>query len=168
MIPAMPAATTSARRASATALRWGRVAVTGAVAALILFAGVWGSWGTAQHVMLTKGRERGTVRVTECVRGTCGGPFAPVSAGARARARVEIEDSVAVRAGETYDVVLKPGTGDAVRCGPAGVLYSWVPLGGALLLASVVVAGGMRLVRAAWVLGLCGAGLLTAAFVALQ
>ncbi|KOV84902.1 membrane protein [Streptomyces sp. NRRL WC-3723] len=140
----------------------------GVLAALILFAGVRGSWGTAQHVMLAKGRESGTVRVTRCARDTCTGPFTPTSAGARPRARVEIEKSVAVRTGSTYAVVLKPGTGDAVRSGPAGILFAWVPLGGALLLASVVVAGGMRLVRAAWVLGLSGAVLLTAAFAALQ
>ncbi|GAA3119040.1 hypothetical protein [Streptomyces echinatus] len=168
MIPAMPATASTARQASVSALRFGRVAAMGAVAALIVFAGVWGSWGTAQHVMLTKGRERGTVRVTECAGDVCDGPFTPTSAGARARARVEIENSVAVRAGTTYDVVLKPGGGDAVRSGPAGILFAWVPLGGALLLASVVVAGGMRLVRAAWVLGLAGAGLLTATFVVLQ
>ncbi|MEU2059843.1 hypothetical protein [Streptomyces sp. NPDC013455] len=168
MIPAMPATASTARQASVTALRFGRVAAAGAVTALILFCGVWGSWGTAQHVMLTKGRERGTVRVTGCAEGVCSGPFTPASAGARARARVEIEGSVAVRPGTVYDVVLKPGSGDAVRSGPAGVLYAWVPLGGALLLASVVVAGGMRLVRPAWVLGLCGVGLLTAAFLALQ
>ncbi|WP_225822328.1 hypothetical protein [Streptomyces naphthomycinicus] len=168
MIPAMPATASTARQASVSALRFGRVATMGAVAVLILFAGVWGSWGTAQHVLLTKGRERGTVRVTRCAEEMCSGPFTPASAGARARARVEIEKSVAVRAGTTYDVVLKPGTGDAVRSGPAGILFAWVPLGGALLLASVVVAGGMRLVRPAWVLGLCGAGLLTAAFMALQ
>ncbi|KOG64688.1 membrane protein [Streptomyces antibioticus] len=140
----------------------------GVLAALILFAGVRGSWGTAQHVMLAKGRESGTVRVTRCAGDTCTGPFTPTSAGARPRARVEIEKSVAVRTGSTYAVVLKPGTGDAVRSGPAGILFAWVPLGGALLLASVVVAGGMRLVRAAWVLGLSGAVLLTAAFAALQ
>lgn len=168
MIPAMPASASTARQASVSALRFGRVAVMGAVAALIVVAGVWGSWGTAQHAMLTKGRERGTVRVTECAGDVCGGPFTPASAGARARARVEIEKSVAVRTGATYDVVLKPGGGDAVRSGPAGVLLAWVPLGGALLLASVVVAGGMRLVRPAWVLGLAGAGLLTAAFLASQ
>jgi hypothetical protein len=98
----------------------------------------------------------------------CTGPFTPTSVGARARARVELAQSVAVRKGQTYDVVLKPGTSDAVRSGPAGILYAWLPLGGALLLASVVVAGGMGLTRAAWVLGLSGAGLLTAAFVALQ
>ncbi|MEV5874456.1 hypothetical protein AB0L75_09550 [Streptomyces sp. NPDC052101] len=169
MIPAMSAtATTSARRASVTALRFGRVAVMGTVAALVLFAGVWGSWGSAQHVMLAKGREQGTVRVTSCSGDICTGPFTPTSAGARARARVELGKSVAVRAGRTYDVVLKPGTADAVRSGPAGILYAWVPFGGALLLASVVVAGGMRLTRVAWVLGLSGVGLLTAAFLAVQ
>ncbi|MEU6507264.1 MULTISPECIES: hypothetical protein [unclassified Streptomyces] len=173
MIPAMPATASTARKGSArqvsvSALRFGRLAAMGAVAALILFAGVWGSWGTAQHVMLAKGREAGTVRVTGCSGSTCAGPFTPVSAGARARARVELPESVAVRKGQTYDVVLKPGTSEAVRSGPAGILYAWVPLGGALLLASVVVAGGMRLTRVAWVLGLSGVGLLTAAFVAVQ
>ncbi|TWV36781.1 hypothetical protein FRZ03_25385 [Streptomyces misionensis] len=140
----------------------------GALAALIVFAGVWGSWGSAQHVLLPKGREQGTVRVAACAGGTCSGPFSPTSAGARARARVELPESVAVRKGRTYDVVLKPGTAQGLRSGPAGMLYAWVPLGGALLLASVVVAGGMRLTRLAWVLGLAGLGLLTAAFVAVQ
>ena len=168
MIPAMPASASSARPASVSALRFGRVAAMGVIAVLILFAGVWGSWGTAQHVMLTKGREEGTVRVTACAGDTCTGPFTPTSGGARARARVEIGDSVAVRKGRTYDVVLKPGSSDAVRSGPAGVLYAWVPLGGALLLASVVVAGGMRLVRVAWALGLAGFVLLTSAFLAVQ
>ncbi|MGW1807785.1 hypothetical protein [Streptomyces sp. NPDC002078] len=168
MIPAMPATASSARQASVTALRWGRVAATGALAALILFAGVWGSWGTAQHVMLTRGREQGTVRVTSCADDTCSGPFSPTSAGARARARVEIAESVAVRKGRTYDVVLKPGTADAVRSGPAGMLYAWVPLGGAFLLASVVVAGGLRRTRVAWVLAGCGVALLTGAFLAVS
>ncbi|MGW2491051.1 hypothetical protein ACWCV9_28045 [Streptomyces sp. NPDC001606] len=173
MIPAMPATASTARRGSArqgsvAALRFGRVAAAGLVAAVILFAGVWGSWGTAQHVMLTKGREQGTVRVTSCAGGSCSGPFRPVSVGARARARVELAESVAVREGRTYDVVLKPGTGDAVRSGPAGVLYAWLPLAGALLLASVVVGGGMRLRRSAWTLGLSGLALLTAAFLAVQ
>ncbi|MER6029366.1 hypothetical protein [Streptomyces sp. NPDC001851] len=167
MIPAMPATATTARQASVTALRFGRVAAMGALAALILFCGVWGSWGTAQHVLLTKGRESGTVRVTRCAGGVCTGPFTPTSQGARARARVELGQSVAVREGRTYDVVLKPGSADAVRSGPAGILYAWVPFGGALLLASVVVAGGMRLTRAGWVLAGAGIALLTAAFVTL-
>lgn len=175
MIPAMPASAAAAARArqassassaSAVLLRFGRVAAMGTVTVLILIAGVWASWGTAQHVLLTKGREQGTVEVTRCGDGVCSGPYSPVSAGSQARERVVIEDSVAVAKGRTYSVVLKPGSGDAVRSGPAGILYAWVPLGGALLLASVVVAGGLRRTRVAW--GMAGAGvvLLTAAFFA--
>jgi hypothetical protein len=90
-----------------------------------------------------------------------------MSAGAAARRSVVIEKSLAVRRGQTYTVVVKPGTDDVVRSGPAGILYSWLPLGGALLLASVLVAGGVRLTRVAWVLAGAGVALLTAAFVAL-
>ncbi|MFF4902062.1 hypothetical protein [Streptomyces sp. NPDC001068] len=169
MIPAMPAASVpSSRTAPVTALRFGRVLAMGAVAVLILVGGVWASWSTAQDVMLTKGKERGTVEVTACAAETCTGPFTPVSSGAVPRSRVVIGESVAVRKGRTYDVIVKPGTDGVVRSGPAGVLYAWVPLGGALLLASVVVAGGLRLRRVAWVLGGSGAALLTAAFFAVQ
>ncbi|MGC0410140.1 hypothetical protein RKD32_003005 [Streptomyces sp. SAI-195] len=171
MIPAMPASAAAARPPQASSvssvlLRFGRVASMGTVTALILIAGVWASWGTAQHVLLTKGREQGTVEVTRCGGGTCSGPYSPVSAGSQARERVVLEDSVAVAKGRTYGVVLKPGSGDAVRSGPAGILYAWVPLGGALLLASVVVAGGLRRTRAGWLMAGAGVALLTAAFVA--
>ncbi|MCT7352296.1 hypothetical protein N4P33_08920 [Streptomyces sp. 15-116A] len=151
---------------SSAVLSFGRVAAMGTVTVLLLIAGVWASWGTAQHVMLTKGRERGAVEVTRCGSGTCSGPYTPVSAGSQPRERVVLEDSVAVAEGETYAVVLKPGGTHAVRSGPGGVLYAWVPMGGALLLASVVVAGGLRRTRAAWVLAGSGVALLTAAFVA--
>ncbi|QKW27946.1 hypothetical protein HUT11_18815 [Streptomyces seoulensis] len=186
MIPAMPAAAATARRsrrgrpatgqgrppraaartASVAALRLGRVVSMGAVAALILIAGVWASWSTAPYVLLTKGRERGTVEVTACAREACSGPYTPRTPGSTARARVEI-DSVAVRKGHTYDVVVKPGTDQVLRSGPAGILYAWAPLGGSLLLASVVVAGGLRRTRAAWVLAGSGVALLTAGFLAL-
>ncbi|MEV4046116.1 hypothetical protein [Streptomyces sp. NPDC049744] len=167
----MPASAAAARPPQASSvssvlLRFGRVASMGTVTALILIAGVWASWGTAQHVLLTKGREQGTVEVTRCGGGTCSGPYSPVSAGSQARERVVLEDSVAVAKGRTYGVVLKPGSGDAVRSGPAGILYAWVPLGGALLLASVVVAGGLRRTRAGWLMAGAGVALLTAAFVA--
>ncbi|MFJ9347796.1 hypothetical protein [Streptomyces sp. NPDC101237] len=169
MIPAMPAASvSSSRTAPVAALRFGRVVSMGAVAVLILVGGVWASWSTAQHVMLTKGKERGTVEVTACGEDTCTGPFRPVSSGVPARSRVVIDKSVAVRRGRTYDVIVKPGTDGVVRSGPAGVLFAWVPLGGALLLASVVVAGGLRLRRMAWGLGGLGIALLTAAFFAVQ
>ncbi|MFF3331517.1 hypothetical protein ACFYWX_18420 [Streptomyces sp. NPDC002888] len=165
MIPAMPATALSSRQASVVALRFGRLAAMGTVAVLILIAGVWASWGAAQHVMLTKGRESGTIEVARCGGGTCSGPFTPMSQGASARERVVIEKSVAVRKGQTYTVVVKPGSDEVVRSGPAGVLFAWIPLGGALLLASVVVAGGLGRVRAGWVLAGVGVGLLTAAFV---
>ena len=148
-------------------LRFGQLAVMGAVAVLIVVAGVWGSWGTAQYVMLTRGRERGMVTVERCGADVCSGPFRPLSVGATARGSVVIEKSVAVTRGRTYAVVVKPDSDDVVRSGPAGVLCAWLPLGGALLLASVVVAGGLRLPRAAWALAGAGVALLTAAFVAL-
>ncbi|CAM5454463.1 hypothetical protein [Streptomyces aurantiogriseus] len=179
MIPAMPATAApsrrrsrqgasrrgSSRRTSVTALRFGRLAAMGVVALLILIAGVWGSWGTAQHVMLTKGHEQGTIKVTRCGADACTGPYTPLSAGSTARARVVIEKTVAVRAGQTYTVVVKPDSDEVVRSGPAGVLYSWVPMGGALLLASVVVAGGLGRTRVGWVLAGSGVALLTAVFV---
>ncbi|GHH08113.1 hypothetical protein [Streptomyces lanatus] len=160
----MPSAVVSSQGA-VSALRFGRFAAMGTVAVLILIAGVWASWGTAHHVMLTKGRESGTIEVTRCGADTCTGPFTPISEGSRARKSVVIEKNVAVRKGETYTVVVKPGSDDVVRSGPAGVLYAWVPLGGALLLASVVVAGGLRRTRLAWVMAGSGMVLLTAAFV---
>ncbi|MFJ4539470.1 hypothetical protein ACIP39_26415 [Streptomyces tibetensis] len=165
MIPAMSATAPSSSRASAVVLRFGRFAAMGTVAVLIMIAGVWASWGTAQHVMLTKGREQGTVEVARCGSDACWGRFTPLSEGSQPRARVVLEKSVAVVRGRTYTVVVKPGGDDAVRSGPAGVLYAWVPLGGALLLASVVVAGGLLRTRLAWVMALSGVALLTAAFV---
>ncbi|MGW6904929.1 MULTISPECIES: hypothetical protein [unclassified Streptomyces] len=160
----MPSAVVSSQGA-VTALRFGRLATMGTVAVLILIAGVWASWGTAQHVMLTKGRESGTIEVTRCGAETCSGPYTPISAGSQRRESVVIEKNVAVRKGQTYTVVIKPGSDDVVRSGPAGILYAWVPLGGALLLTSVVVAGGLRRTRVAWVLAGSGVALLTAAFV---
>lgn len=160
----MPSAVASSQGALAV-LRFGRVAAMGTVAALILIAGVWASWGSAQHVMLTKGRESGTIEVTRCGADLCSGPYSPMSAVSQPRKSVVIEHNVAVRMGQTYTVVVKPGSDDVVRSGPAGILYAWVPLGGALLLASVVVAGGLRRTRVAWVLAGSGFALLTAAFV---
>ncbi|MEU6348056.1 hypothetical protein ABZ896_01865 [Streptomyces sp. NPDC047072] len=164
-MPATTAARKGSRQTSAAALRFGRLAAMGAVALVILVAGVWASWGSAQYVMLTKGREQGTVEVARCAAEECSGPYTPVSHGSTARARVVIHQSVAVKKGQAYAVVVKPGTDEVVRSGPSGVLYSWVPLGGALLLASVVVAGGLRRTRLAWVMAGSGVVLLTAAFV---
>jgi hypothetical protein len=132
MIPAMPATALTSRQASVAALRFGQLASMGAVTVLILIAGVWASWGSAQYVMLTKGRERGTIEVERCAQDACSGPYTPLSHGSQARGRVVIEKTVAVRKGRTY---------------------------------TMVVAGGMRRTRLAWVLAGSGIALLTAAFV---
>lgn len=141
----------------------GKAVVLSAVVVLLLASGVWESWGTAQHVMLTKGRERGTMTVSACGDKTCTGPFAP-DGPATARPRVTITRSVTHRTGEKLPVAVEPGTDDVVRTGWAGVLYAWVPLGGALLLAALVLAGGLRMTRSAWTAGLAGAALMVAAF----
>ncbi|MER6690307.1 hypothetical protein [Streptomyces minutiscleroticus] len=149
---------------SSAALRFGRLAAMGAVTALILVAGVWDAWGSAQHVMLSKGREHGTMTVRRCSGDTCTGPFRPQSPGSQPRERVVAAASVAVREGGRIAVVVKPGTDEVVRSGVAGLLYAWLPFGGSLMLASVVVAGGLGRTRPAWALGLAGLALVTGAF----
>jgi hypothetical protein len=150
----------------------GRVVGLSLLALLILVSGAWDSWRTAQHVMLTKGRERGTVTLADCGDSTCTGLFTPKdapAAGDPAAARREVTVSLPIRhqVGDRVQVVLKPGTDTAVRSGWGGLLFAWVPLGGALLLAAVVMAGGLKMPRTAWSLALAGAALLGGAFLTL-
>ena len=146
----------------------GKVLALSALVLLILTAGVWTSWKTAQHVMLTKGREHGTMTVTACNSKTCTGPFVPEDGDGTARAEVTVDKAVTHHTGEQVPVAVEPGTDNVVRNDLAGVLHTWIPLGGALLLASMILAGGLGLRRVAWSVGLSGAGLLFAAFVALK
>ncbi|MEW1927424.1 hypothetical protein [Streptomyces sp. NPDC088360] len=154
-----------------TALLLVRRTAMGTLAALLLVAGFWASWGTAQHVMLSGERERGTMRVTRCSSDTCVGPYAPSSSssasGFKPRDRVEIDRSIAEKEGARIPVAVKPGTSEVVRTGGPGFLHAWLPLGGALLLSAVVVAGGLRLPRTAWGLAVAGGALLTASFATL-
>lgn len=145
----------------------GRILLLSALVLLILAAGVRTSWKTAQHVMLTKGREQGTMTVSACGEKTCTGPFLPDDRGGEVRARVTIDRTVTHRTGERIPVAVEPGTSTVVRTGTAGVLHAWIPLGGALLLVALVLAGGLRLPRTAWAAGLAGGALLVAAFLAL-
>lgn len=144
-----------------------RRTVMGGLAALLLVAGVWASWGTAQHVMLTGERERGTMRVARCSSDDCFGSYVPSTAGFEPRERVVIDRSIAEDKGVRIPVAVKPGTDEVVRTGGPGFLHAWLPLGGALLLSSVVVAGGLRLPRTAWALALAGGTLLTTSFATL-
>jgi hypothetical protein len=136
----------------------------GLIAVLLVFAGGWSSWSAAQPAMF--GEESGTVRIEECGGDECVGSFSPAGEpdSGEGRPKVTIGESVSGEPGETLDVTLLPGTNGVIRTGPAGILYAWIPLGGALLLASLVVAGGLRMRRTAWTLGLLGAALMTAAW----
>ncbi|MCX4964202.1 hypothetical protein OHA98_05095 [Streptomyces sp. NBC_00654] len=148
------------------AILFGRLAAMGLVALLLLVAGAWSSWNTAHHVVLSKGREHGTLTVTGCGEEWCTGPYEP-DAKSPDRSRLTVEKSVAAKKGDRFPVVVKPGTDAAVRVGTAGFLHAWMPLGGSLLLAALVIGGGLRLSRTAWGFGTAGAVLLVATFVAL-
>ncbi|QLH23750.1 hypothetical protein [Streptomyces sp. Rer75] len=137
------------------------------VALLILVAGVWSSWSDAKPTMLTKGLERGTLTVSRCDDDWCTGRFTPGSKGSEAPAKVRVDAAVTDGTGERLLVAVKPGTDEVVRTGTAGILHAWVPFGGSLLLASLVVAGGLRMRRTAWGLGLAGAAVLGASFATL-
>ncbi|MGW1124963.1 hypothetical protein AMK18_27030 [Streptomyces sp. CB01249] len=154
------------RNPSHRALLYGRSAALGLVVVVLLVAGVLTSWDAAHHIVLAKGREHGTMTVTGCGDDVCTGSFAPGD-GAAARSRVSVDSSVAARKGDRFPVVVKPGTDDVVRTGAPGFLHAWVPLGGALVLAALVIGGGLRLTRTAWGTGIAGGVLLVAAFIAL-
>ncbi|MET7615872.1 hypothetical protein [Streptomyces sp. NPDC005408] len=147
-------------------LLYGRRAAMACVAALLIVAGFWSSWGDAQHVLLAKGREHGTLTVADCGEKTCTGPYDPEGTAAP-RKGMTIEKSVAVTKGAKLPVVVKPGTDELVRTGTAGVLHAWLPMGGALLLAALVIGGGLRLNRIAWATAAAGGALLVGAFLAL-
>lgn len=136
------------------------------VALLLVVAGTWSSWGTAQHVLLSKGREHGTLTVTGCNEETCSGRYVPATPPSQ-HTTLSIAHSVAAGKGQKLPVVVKPGTAEAVRTGWAGGLHAWVPLGGALLLASLVIGGGLRMTRTAWSLAAAGGVLLLGTFFAL-
>ncbi|MFD4690462.1 MULTISPECIES: hypothetical protein [unclassified Streptomyces] len=154
------------RSSSHRLLAHGRMFAAGCLVLLVLVAGAWTSWNTAHHIVLAKGREHGTMSVTGCGEDVCTGSFAPDAESGK-RPGVTIERSVAVKKGDRFPVVVKPGTGDVVRTGTPGFLHAWVPLGGALVLAALVIGGGMRLTRTAWGTGIAGAALLVATFIAL-
>ncbi|MFE0704998.1 hypothetical protein [Streptomyces sp. NPDC058872] len=143
-----------------------RNAAMALVALLLVVAGAWTSWNSAQHVLLAKGREHGTLTVTDCTDETCSGRFAPEDPSSNRRT-LTIAHSVAAQRGTTIPVVVKPGTDEGVRTGWGGGLHAWLPLGGALLLAAPLVGGGLRLPRTAWSLAGVGGALLVTAFFAL-
>ena len=144
----------------------GRVVAAGCIVLLMLVAGAWASWNTAHHIILSKGREHGTMTVTGCEDTACTGSYEPDQDSPQ-RSRVTIGKSVAAEKGDRFPVVVKPGTGEVVRTGTPGFLHAWVPFGGALLLSALLIGGGLRLPRLAWGVATAGAVLLMATFIAL-
>ncbi|WP_052864595.1 hypothetical protein [Streptomyces niger] len=134
------------------------------LALLLVVAGAWTSWSTAQYAMLVQAKERGTMTVAACDDDRCWGPYVPTGGDGQRRAKVVLAETAAPEKGRRVEVTVEPDSDRAVRTGPGGILYAWVPLGGALLLASLVVAGGLRMRRTAWAVGLSGVALLVAAF----
>ncbi|MGP3969519.1 hypothetical protein [Streptomyces sp. 6N223] len=133
------------------ALLLARLIVMGLLVLLVLAAGVRTSWDTAQHAMVSDGRDRGTLTLQACDRDVCVGSFAPEAGGSGTpREEVVLPESIGREPGESLSVALRPDTNEAVRTGFAGILYAWLPLTGALLLASLVIAGGLRMYRTAW------------------
>jgi hypothetical protein len=155
------------RSASAWVVQGARALGLALLTLLILVSGGWESWRTAHYVMLTKGRERGTVTLAACGDTRCTGPFTPRDGTGVPRRDVDVSLPVRHHVGDKVRVVMKPGTQTAVRAGWGGILFAWVPLGGALLLAAVVAGGGLRMARAAWTMAAAGAALLLAAFLTL-
>ncbi|MDV5146263.1 hypothetical protein R1T08_19165 [Streptomyces sp. SBC-4] len=143
-----------------------RNAAMALVALLLVVGGAWASWDSAQHVLLAKGREHGTLTVTGCTEDTCSGTYTAEDPSSTRRT-LTIEASVAAEKGVTIPVVVKPDTDEGVRTGWGGGLHAWLPLGGALVLAAPVVGGGLRLTRTAWSLAGAGGALLVAAFLTL-
>ncbi|MCF3961775.1 hypothetical protein [Streptomyces fuscigenes] len=158
----MPSTSSSSR----SALSVGRSLVMALVAVVLLVGGGYASWGEAQHVLLAKGRQHGEFAVTACGDATCAGSFDP-DGPAGPESDMTIKDSVAARKGERFPVVVKPGTREVVRSDTAGSLHAWVPMGGALLLAGLVIAGGMRLGRFGLIVSALGAAQLLATFLLL-
>ncbi|MFI8852670.1 hypothetical protein ACIGW3_21120 [Streptomyces sp. NPDC053499] len=130
-----------------------RAALMALIALVLVVAGGWTSWETATTAMA--GDERGTVTVSKCGDDECTGTFRGEKSSRPEK--VTVSEFVSGGEGQTVDVAVQPGTDHVIRTGPAGILYAWVPLGGALLLASLVIAGGLRMKRTAVLTGACGA-----------
>ncbi|WP_314174623.1 hypothetical protein [Streptomyces winkii] len=132
------------------------------VALLLLVAGGWTSWQTAGPALT--GEVRGTMRVAKCTEERCAGTFIPTTGGSSQVRKVTVAEPVSGTVGERLQVALRPGTKEVVRTGPSGALYGAVPFGGSLILAAVVVLGGMRMKRTAVTLGLLGVALVGASW----
>ncbi|MFF2376384.1 hypothetical protein ACFVUW_18585 [Streptomyces xiamenensis] len=128
------------------------------LALLMVTGGAWSSWDTARDALRSPEGAAGPLTLRECDRERCTGTFG--SSGET----VALYQRIGREPGETLEVALRPGTAEVVRTGAPGVLYACLPLAGSLLLAGIVIAGGLRMYRTAWATAGAGIALLAAAF----
>lgn len=162
----MPASPPSPRTSAGRALWLARVLGSALLVVLLVVAGSWSSWDAVQHALYAKESERGVLTLVSCDRTACTGTFVPRSALGEQPAEVRLTQRVGLREGEEVAVALWPGTTDAVRTGLPGFLYGWLPLTGSLLLAGLLIAGGMRLYRVGWAVAGLALALVGATFFA--
>ncbi|WP_234320456.1 hypothetical protein [Streptomyces sp. SBT349] len=140
------------------ALLVARMGFLGLLVLLLVAAGAWSSFDTARHAVIGDGRERSTVTLAACDRDACTGPLDSTGE------TVVLRQVIARDEGERLAVAVVPGTGEVVRTGLAGALYACLPLTGALLMAAVVIGGGLRMYRTAWATAGVGLAALVATF----
>ena len=162
----MPAAAVSPRTAGDRALWLARVALSALLVVLLVVAGVWSSWDTVRHALYATDQQRGTLTLESCDRAACLGAFAPHSTVGAELSDVRLPQRVGLEKGEELSVALWPDSTDAIRTGLPGFFYGWLPLTGSLLLAALIIAGGMRLYRVGWAVGGLALALIGATFFA--
>ncbi|KAB8164342.1 hypothetical protein FH609_014180 [Streptomyces sp. 3MP-14] len=138
----------AARRAGESAfgaLLLGRLVASWLLAAALVLGGAYAAWDTTRDTFGLGDTEKGEVTLLRCEQRDCTGIFAPSGD------TVVLEQRIARVEGESLTVV-RPLDGDLVfRADAAGRLYALAPLSGALLLAAVVIGGGLRRYRLAWI-----------------
>lgn len=163
----MPASPPSPRSSADRMLWLGRVLGSALLAVLLVVAGWWSSWETVRHSLYAKESQRGVLTLASCDRSACTGAFAPRSVLGEELDGVRLSQRIGLEEGDELAVALWPDDrSEAIRTGLPGFLYGWLPLTGALLLAGVVIAGGMRLYRTGWTVGGLALALIGATFFA--
>ena len=162
----MPASNDTPRTPADRAVWLARVLSSALLAVLLVVAGCWSSWDTVQHSLYAKEGQRGVLTLAGCDRSACTGAFAPRSAVGEEVADVRLTQRIGLEQGDRLAVALWPDSTDAIRTGLPGFLYAWLPLTGSLLLAALLIAGGMRLYRVGWAVGGLALALIGATFFA--
>jgi hypothetical protein len=118
------------------------------------------------HSLYAKEGQRGVLTLASCDRSACTGAYAPRSVLGQELAEVRLTQRIGLQEGDELAVALWPDSTDAIRTGLPGFFYAWLPLTGSLLLAGLLIAGGMRLYRVGWAVAGLALALIGATFFA--